>query len=138
MARPRNKYCLVPGPRRGDFHLPDGSATVYLNPVERTLYKLFMNHPEGIPADALPLFWQELRTLYAHESVFDNKRLMADTMASLCAESHTIFYTTISRIKKKFITALGARKAAPYFIKRDKTGLYKTRATLQETSHRSL
>ena len=130
MARPKNKYRLVPGPRRGDFHLPDGSATVYLNPVERTLYKLFINHPEGIPTDALPLYWQELRTLYAHESVFDNKRLMTDTMASLCAESHTIFYTTISRIKKKFQDVLGKRKAHPYIILRDKTGLYKTRATL--------
>ena len=132
MACPRNKYRLVPDPRRGDFHLPDGSATVYLNPVERTLYKLFLNHPEGIPTAALPLYCQELRTLYAHESVFDNKRLMYDTMASLCTESHTVFYTTVSRIKKKFITALGARQASPYIIRRDKTGLYKTRARLAE------
>ena len=130
MARLRKLYRLVPGPYPGQFHLPDGSATIYLNPVERTLYKLFMNHPEGIPADALPLYWQELRTLYAHESVFDDKRLMTDTMESLCAEPHTAFYTTVSRIKRKFIIALGARKAAPYTIKRDKTGRYKTRATL--------
>lgn len=64
-------------------------------------------------------------------SVYDNKRLMEDTMASLCDESHTVFYSTVSRIKKKFITALGGvRKATPYFIQRDKTGLYKTRASL--------
>ena len=130
MACPRNNYRLIPGPRRGDFHLPDGSATVYLNPVERTLYKLFINHPEGITTDALPSYRQELYTLYSHESVFDNKRLMCDTMASLCAESHTIFYTTISRIKKKFQDALGKRKAHSYIIHRDKTGLYKTRTTL--------
>lgn len=60
MARPRKQYRLVPGPQPGDFHLPDGSATVYFNPVERTLYKLFMNHPDGIPVNALPLYWQEL------------------------------------------------------------------------------
>ena len=133
MARLRKQYRLVPGPRRGDFHLPDGSATVYLNPVERTLYKLFINHPEGITTDALPSYRQELHTLYSHESVFDNKRLMTDTMESLCAESHTIFYTTISRIKKKFQDALGKRKAHPYIIHRDKNGLYKTSATLSET-----
>ena len=97
MARLRKQYRLVPGPRRGDFHLPDGSATVYLNPVERTLYKLFINHPEGITTDALPSYRQELHTLYSHESVFDNKRLMTDTMESLCAEPYTAFYTTISR-----------------------------------------
>jgi hypothetical protein len=132
MARPRKQYRLVPGPQPGDFHLPDGSATVYFNPVERTLYKLFMNHPDGIPVNALPLYWQELRMLYAHESVYDNKRLMEDTMASLCDESHTVFYSTVSRIKKKFITAFGGvRKARPYIIARGKDGLYRTRATLE-------
>ena len=130
MARSRKQNRLVPGQHPGYFHLPDGSATVYLNPVERTLYTLFLKHPEGILANALPLYRQDLRTLYSHESVYDNKRLMEDTMASLCDESHTVFYSTVSRIKKKFITALGTRKAAPYLIKRDKTGLYKTRATL--------
>lgn len=131
MARSRKQYRLVPGQHPGYFHLPDGSATVYLNPVERTLYTLFLKHPEGILANALPLYRQDLRTLYSHESVYDNKRLMEDTMASLCDESHTVFYSTVSRIKKKFITALGGvRKATPYFIQRDKTGLYKTRATL--------
>lgn len=131
MARSRKQYRLVPGQHPGYFHLPDGSATVYLNPVERTLYTLFLKHPEGILANALPLYRQELRTLYSHESVYDNKRLMEDTMASLCDESHTVFYSTVSRIKKKFITALGGvRKATPYFIQRDKTGLYKTRASL--------
>ncbi len=131
MARSRKQYRLVPGQHPGYFHLPDGSATVYLNPVERTLYTLFLKHPEGILANALPLYRQDLRTLYSHESVYDNKRLMEDTMASLCDESHTVFYSTVSRIKKKFITALGGvRKATPYFIQRDKTGLYKTRASL--------
>lgn len=131
MARSRKQYRLVPGQHPGYFHLPDGSATVYLNPVERTLYTLFLKHPEGILANALPLYRQDLRALYSHESVYDNKRLMEDTMASLCDESHTVFYSTVSRIKKKFITALGGvRKATPYFIQRDKTGLYKTRATL--------
>lgn len=131
MARSRKQYRLVPGQHPGYFHLPDGSATVYLNPVERTLYTLFLKHPEGILANALPLYRQELRTLYSHESVYDNKRLMEDTMASLCDESHTVFYSTVSRIKKKFITALGGVcKATPYFIQRDKTGLYKTRASL--------
>lgn len=53
-------------------------------------------------------------------------------MASLCDESHTVFYSTVSRIKKKFITAFGGvRKARPYIIARGKDGLYRTRATLE-------
>ena len=138
MARTRNTYLVVPCPRRGEFLLPDLGAKVYLNPLERTLYRHFLDHPEGIPTGELPLHWKELCRLYEHESVYDDKLLMTHKMEVLCSEDKTMFYTTVSRIKKKFVAVLGTRTAAPYLIKRDKTGLYKTRATLQETSHRSL
>ena len=138
MARLRNTHLVVPGPRRGEFLLPDLGAKVYLNPLERTLYRHFLDHPEGIPTGELPLHWKELCRLYEHESVYDDKLLMTQKMEVLCSKDKTMFYTTVSRIKKKFVAVLGTRTAAPYLIKRDKTGLYKTRATLQETSHRSL
>lgn len=138
MARTRNTYLVVPCPRRGEFLLPDLGAKVYLNPLERTLYRHFLDHPEGIPTGELPLHWKELCRLYEHESVYDDKLLMTHKMEVLCSEDKTMFYTTVSRIKKKFVAVLGTRTAAPYLIKRDKTGLYKTRARLQETSHRSL
>ena len=125
-----NKNPIIPGPHPGEFHLPDDSGIVYLNPIERSLYLFFMNHPEGIQADALPLHWQELYRLYAHESVFDDKELMLNTIENLCDESKIIFYSNISRIKCKFTSVLGTRKASPYIIKRDKYGYYKTRATL--------
>ena len=125
-----NKNLIIPGPHPGEFHLPDDNKILYLNPVERTIYLFFINHPEGIQTDALPLHWQELYKLYAHESVFDDKKLMLNTIETLCGESKIVFYSSISRIKKKFITALGARKASPYIIKRDKSGHYRTRATL--------
>ena len=126
----RNKNLIIPGPHPGEFHMPGNNSIVYLNPMERTIYQFFMNHPEGIQADALPLHWQELYRLYAHESVFDNKDLMLNTIQNLCGESKIVFYSNISRIKCKFTSALGTRKASPYIIKRDKSGYYKTRATL--------
>lgn len=127
-----NKNPIIPGPHPGQFHLPDDTTIVYLNPMERSLYQLFINHPEGIHADALPQHLQELYRLYAHESVFDNKQLMLTTIQNLCGESKITFYTSVSRIKKKFISALGTRKSSPYIIKRDKSGYYKTRATLKK------
>ena len=126
----QNKNLIIPGPHPGDFHLPDDDRQIYLNPVECTIYLFFLNHSEGIKTDALPVHWQELYKLYAHESVFDNKQLILNTIQSLCGESKSLFYTSISRIKKKIITALGTRKASLYIIKRDKSGYYKTRATL--------
>ena len=120
-----NKNLIIPGTHPGEFHLPNDYRLVYLNPIERTIYLFFLNHPEGIQADALPLHWQELYKLYAHESVFDNKQLILNTIQSLCSESKSLFYTSVSRIKKKFITALGTRKAQHYIIMRHHDGIYR-------------
>ena len=121
---------VVPGKPRGCFLLPDSAVQIRLNPTERTLYRLFLAHPEGIAAEDLVLHWQELRTLYDEESLYDDPTLRENTLESLCAETRTVFYTNISRIKKKFVAALGARRASGYIIKRTKTGLYRTAATL--------
>ena len=120
-----NKNPIIPGPHPGEYHLPDDNSIVYLNPMERTLYQFFINHPEGIQADALPRHWQELYLLYAHESVFDNKDLMLNTIQNLCGESKIVFYTNISRIKRKFISTLGTRKAKNLIIIRHPDGRYR-------------
>jgi len=89
-----------------------------------------MAHPEGLQADDLVLFWQELCDIYAHESHFDDPELRENALVSLCSESKCVFYSNISRIKKKFVERLGARKAAGYYIKRCPDGRYRTRAVL--------
>ena len=118
------------GKYRGRVLLPETGLEIYLNPVERTLFCLFLTHPEGILADDLLLHWQELQSFYERESLYDDPSLRDDALESLCAESKRVFYSNISRIKKKFVAALGARKARGYYIKRDPNGLYRTLARL--------
>lgn len=130
MSRSEHKRSVVPESRRGWFSLPELGSKLCLNPTESTLYRLFLAHPEGLLADDLVLHWQELSDIYAHESRFDDPELRENALASLCSESKHVFYSNISRIKRKFIDAIGARKAAGYYIKRNKSGLYKTRAAL--------
>lgn len=120
-----NKNLIIPGPHPGEFHLPDDNTIVYLNPTERTLYQFFINHPEGIQADALSQHWQELYRLYAHESVFDDKKLMLNTIENLCGKSKVVFYSNISRIKHKFINTIGIRKAKNLIIIRHPDGRYR-------------
>lgn len=100
---------------------------ILFNPVERTLYRLFMNHLEGLRADDLVLHWKELCSYYSEESLYDDPVLREEKMASLCAESKTVFYSTVSRIKSKLKAALGAREARKYYIQRNKAGLYRIR-----------
>lgn len=134
MPSPSNIFHITPGRRRGDFLLTDENVKVYLNPVERTLYRLFLNHPEGITTAAFPRHREELYTLYNRETIFENKQQIEKTVESIISETKNLFYTTVARIKKKYVAVLGKRKAAPYIIKRDKYGIYKTRARLSETS----
>ncbi len=121
---------VVPGPGRGRFFLPSESVEVRLTPIESTLYRLFMAHPEGLLADDLVLHWKEVCHIYSHESRFDDPNLREDVLVSLCSESKRVFYPNIARIKRKFVDAIGARKARGYYIKRNSKGVYRTMATL--------
>ena len=108
--------------------LPDEGAEISLNPMERTLYRLFLRHPEGMLADDLLLHWRELETLYAHESCYVDEGLREKKLESLCGESKRVFYATVSRIKKRFTRVLGATRARSYYIARGENGMYKTKA----------
>ena len=126
----KHLHHIVFGRKRGRINLPDYGAEIYLNPIERTLYRLFLAHPEGIMSENLLAHWKELCLIYLEESCFDDKNLRDNSLESLCSESKTVFYSTVSRIKRKFVKALGARKAGSYIIKRNRSGVYKTTATL--------
>ena len=124
---------VVRGRLRGLFLVDGNCAEVRLNPIESTLFRLFLAHPEGIGSENLLVYWKELVALYGHESVYDERLRQEEAMESLCSESKTVFYSNISRIKRKFVEALGSRKAAGYYIKRYADGLYRTKATLNQT-----
>ena len=109
----------------GHITLPDYRVMVYLNPVERTLYYLFLNHPEGIASDDLVVHWKELCRIYSRESTFADSDFREDKIESLCSESKTVFYATVSRIKRKFREAVGNLNAEPFIIKKEKGGKYK-------------
>ena len=121
--------------RRKEVSLPDEQAQVSLNPMERTLYRLFLAHPEGISADDLLLHWQELQDIYARESCFDDPEIRASKLESLCGESKRVFYSTVSRIKKKITEKLDPWRAGAYIIKNE-GGVYKVNAKLTVSARR--
>ena len=102
----------------------DESIRVRLNPIERTLYALFVSHPEGIDAKDLWSQYDELLSIYGSQSVEDPSRL-EDAVDALCEDSRAAFHTNISRIKRKIVDALGPYSAMDYIIYRHKNGLYR-------------
>lgn len=121
--------------RQKTVSLPDERAQVSLNPMERTLYRLFLAHPEGISADNLLLHWQELQDIYARESCYDDPDIREAKLESLCGESKRVFYSTVSRVKKKLTEKLGPWRAGTYIIKNE-GGVYKVQAKLTESEKR--
>ena len=114
---------------KGMLVLPDaGGVQIKLTPMERTLYILFLRYPDGINADELWRYWDELCKIYGSQMIYDDKDLIEDAVEGICDEEKVSWYTNVSRIKKKVSDKLGKRAAEQYIIKRGEDGLYRISA----------
>ena len=114
---------------QGMLVLPDaGDVKIKLTPMERTLYILFLRYPEGINADELWRYWDELCDIYGSQMVYDDKDLIEDAVEGICDEEKVTWYTNVSRIKRKITDKLGKRTAEQYIIRRGNDGLYRIEA----------
>jgi len=112
--------------RFGHIVFPDfGGMKVMLNPMEKTLYAFFLNHPSGILADELIGYRRELLELYEHASVYDEWERAENAIDALCEESKKTFYTNVSRIKSKIKGKLGDRISEHYAIRKAEDGRYR-------------
>lgn len=117
---------------KGMLVLPDaGDARIRLTPMERTLYILFLRYPEGINADELWRYWDELCEIYGSQTVYDDIDLIEDAVEGICDEEKVTWYTNVSRIKRKVSDRIGKRAAEQYIIRRGKDGLYRIEAAKQ-------
>lgn len=109
--------------------LPDaGDARIRLTPMERTLYILFLRYPEGINADELWKYWDELCEIYGSQTVYDDIDLIEDAVEGICDEEKVTWYTNVSRIKRKVSDRIGKRAAEQYIIRRGEDRLYRIEA----------
>lgn len=117
---------------KGMLVLPDaGDVRIRLTPMERTLYILFLRYPEGINADELWRYWDELCEIYGSQTVYDDIDLIEDAVEGICDEEKVTWYTNVSRIKRKVSDRIGKRAAEQYIIRRGKDGLYRIEAAKQ-------
>ena len=114
---------------QGMLVLPDeGGVQIRLTPMERTLYILFLRYPQGINADELWGYWNELCKIYGSQTVYDDINLIEDAVEGICDEEKVTWYTNVSRIKRKITDKLGKRAAEQYIIRRGEDGLYRISA----------
>ena len=97
--------------------LGDNRIEVHLEPLVKSLYLLFLQHPEGIIFKDLPDYRQELAAIYnkvrpwgltdrALRSIEDVTNPMLNSINEKCA-----------RIKRVFVTMLDGNVAEHYYIK---------------------
>ena len=114
---------------RGMLVLPDENGVqIKLTPMERTLYILFLRYPEGINADELWRYWDELCKIYGSQMIYDDRSLIEDAVEGICDEEKVTWYTNVSRIKRKVSDRIGKRAAEQYIIRRGEDGLYRIEA----------
>ncbi|MBO6223083.1 MAG: hypothetical protein J6N56_04810 [Bacteroidales bacterium] len=98
---------------------------VYLNPIERSLYLLFLRYEQGIAATDMWQYYDELCEIYSHQTIYCDPDRIEAAVDALCDDNRATLQTNISRIKKKVTDAVGKTAAEIYAIIRDKDGVYK-------------
>ena len=122
MFRDRSKYLRTNSRLefRGMMHkmyLTDlGDLQVNLNPKERALYLVYINHPTGIKRSELIDFHSELKQYYAFFSnKWDNNQI--DEAVDLLTDAlDQNFMQVLSRIRRKFKDAVGEEQYKSYSI----------------------
>ena len=89
---------------------------IKLTPLEKTLYFLYLKHPEGIAISYLTDFKEEMYSIYTKISGIDNideMRGRINDMANITTGSAS---QKISKIKSQFVKAIGEELARQYYI----------------------
>ncbi len=99
------------------IYLGEEHKEVHMEPLVRSVYVLFLKHPEGIVFKNLPDYRQELTKIYSEirpwglteraiQSIEDVTNPLLNSINEKCA-----------RIRKTFVTLLGSNLSESYYIK---------------------
>jgi hypothetical protein len=97
--------------------LPEfGQIEIKLRPLEKALYYLFLDHPEGIFLSSLSDYRQDLYTIYSRLSNTGMLQEMKGRIDDMTNALNNSASEKISRIKRVFEEAVGHELAKNYYI----------------------
>ena len=120
---------------RLDYHrltvcLPWG-GTIRFNPLEMTIYLLFLQHPSGIRREDLWQYYAELLELYGRMTVWDDSDKIEAVIDYLCdTDINGRFISQISHIRRKMSAQLGELVSLRFAINRSADGVYRITALI--------
>ena len=93
-----------------------GDQRVVLNPICRALYKLFLNHPEGIELPFISNHREELYGYYLNMATHTNREVLVKRINTICDPRENSINEKLSTINKAFVQLLGEQVSLPYQI----------------------
>ena len=104
--------------RMYDLVVPEmGQLGIPLDPIEKTLYLFYLRHPEGVAISHLSDYQTELMDWYLRLSSSENREQMQRTIRDLTNPLSNSASEKLSRMKGKFIHALGREIAGHFLLK---------------------
>lgn len=121
----RERYKMTRQPSRLEirgpnyrFYLSDlADLKVPLTPMERAVYLLVLNHPEGISISHFPDHQKELKRYYSSTSVEGSVAVINDRVIAITENHESLLSQILTRIKRKYIDLVGTEMAQAYIIK---------------------
>jgi len=105
--------------------LEDYQLEVVLEPLMKTLFILFLKHPEGVTRSNIGDYETELSEIYTEITNKSDLSKVQKSIQSLIDISGKSFDEKISKIKKLLIDLLGDKLAHHYYISKSETEDYK-------------
>ena len=97
--------------------LPDfGNIEIKLRPLEKALYRLYLDHPEGIGLSFLCDYREELNNIYKEISSIGDLEEMKARIDDIVNVTKSSAVEKISKIKAAFVKAIGEELAKNYYI----------------------
>jgi len=89
---------------------------IRLSPLDKAIYLLFLNHPEGINFSYLPDYREELLVIYRSLMNYRTSAEMVRSVEDVTDPTKNSINEKCARIRRAFVSHLGAYKAEPYII----------------------
>ncbi len=108
-----------------------GGGSVELTDLERTIYILFLRHPEGIMIDMRWRYYTELLEIYRQQSGSSDPDWRERRIDDLCDDNSANFSSHISHIHKKLQKTLSPLDADRFCIRRHEGKCYRIGALMR-------
>lgn len=113
----RQPSSIVADMRRREIRFIDlGGRVLRLNPMEITVYRFFMNHPEGVAFPFIPDFRTEIRRIYGMASNASLIATLDNRTDALVTNRDELLSQVFSRINRKIRSFVGYEMAEHYII----------------------